>query len=614
MAKYTLNSSEIEIIKYISKHLVNRKDGLSFSFDIADACETLKKDESELIEALERFEDNYLITKVDRDSFILAQSVYDAVNEIKNVNDKEDEQVDKPFRLNSDTHNYDTDTENEYEEIELKFSDLRADDEFDGEELVEEKVEDALSEDEEIEVKASKKKKNRKKGLSYSDFKFDEEAEMTDSGTLMPVNKDISVGTMPFADEVGAGGFKLNSDIYSETNVENVYKDQHIDFSDMRGGDIEGIEDTKEYSEPLEEGVLKKENVVSEIKKDEVRGLSSENTVRTILSQFSITEPKVSMQKVTQEGETAKISSITEDNKGPVVSYDKGIIVDNGTFVKKGEVEEGFNSYNEKRVDNSTNNESVYAKGKSRPLSEQVQHLFDQNIASNMTTQPFVTVSKYKTDTVDEPSYEERRLKFDAVKRVDDIAPGFTQNSATLNNDAHIHTAKNMTGSVSGKIDYDIGNTKLESAAIETSNGFEGSEGFSGRTQDVEKNTDLPTAKKEARVETVKNFHTYDFAKLVTETGINELKSVSYNITTGIQGSYTDDLMPTLMATAGIGQAIAGRALYEIDKFNQAREDKAFAIAEKLNESGIDIGSISTKKQEELAKTCFCGNIRAWIY
>ena len=603
MAKYTLNSSEIEIIKYISKHLVNRKDGLSFSFDIADACETLKKDESELIEALERFEDNYLITKVDGDSFILAQSVYDAVNEIKNVNDKEDEQVDKPFRLNSDTHNYDTDTENEYEEIELKFSDLRVDDEFDGEELVEEKVEDALSEDEEIEVKASKKKKNRKKGLSYSDFKFDEEAEMTDSGTLMPVNKDISVGTMPFADEVGAGGFKLNSDIYSETNVENVYKDQHIDFSDMRGGDIEGIEDTKEYSEPLEEGVLKKENVVSEIKKDEVRGLSSENTVRTILSQFSVTEPKVSMQKVTQEGETVKISSITEDNKGPVVSYDKGIIVDNGTFVKKGEVEEGFNSYNEKRVDNSTNNESVYAKGKSRPLSEQVQHLFDQNIASNMTTQPFVTVSKYKTDTVDEPSYEERRLKFDAVKRVDDIAPGFTQNSATLNNDAHIHTAKNMTGSVSGKIDYDIGNTKLESAAIETSNGFEGSEGFSGRTQDVEKNTDLPTAKKEARVETVKNFHTYDFAKLVTETGINELKSVSYNITTGIQGSYTDDLMPTLMATAGIGQAIAGRALYEIDKFNQAREDKAFAIAEKLNESGIDIGSISTKKQEELAKT-----------
>ena len=40
MAKYTLNSSEIEIIKYISKHLVNRKEGLSFSFDIADACET----------------------------------------------------------------------------------------------------------------------------------------------------------------------------------------------------------------------------------------------------------------------------------------------------------------------------------------------------------------------------------------------------------------------------------------------------------------------------------------------------------------------------------------------------------------------------------------------
>ena len=82
MATYTLNSSEIEIIKYISKHLVNRKEGLSFSFDIADACETLKKDESELIEALERFEDNYLITKVDGDSFILAQSVYDAVNEI----------------------------------------------------------------------------------------------------------------------------------------------------------------------------------------------------------------------------------------------------------------------------------------------------------------------------------------------------------------------------------------------------------------------------------------------------------------------------------------------------------------------------------------------------
>ena len=585
MAKYTLNIKELAVLRYMNEHLVKDDEVIKSVIDTDDALRVLAMDSQEFEEITDRLEANYIVTKLEDGLFVMAQSVYDAINREEHAKGEENEEITKPFRLNDDTHNYDEDLENEYEDQELKFSDLRAEDPLMEEEMDEEPLEDE-EEAESEETEEPKKKKKKKRRLSIDDFNIEDDVEITDSSTIRPVDKDIAVGSVPFTEE--AGTFRLNGDTYVDTDTDNAYQNQHIDFSDMRGGDISAVEGEKEpvdteqqHNEPLE----------------------TDKNIKQAIIDFAAVSAKNDVKKVTETGETVTVSSIPEDNKGNVVSIDKGIVIEGGTFVKDASISEGFNSYAEEAVVNTDKRASAYAGAMHRHTESPVMQLFDQGMSTNITSESNVKVSMFRpdNDTVAEP--ERRQLQFDAIKRVDNEAIGQTQVIASLNSDAEIHTAKNMTGSVSGKIDYDIANTKLETGSNAAGNGFDSAgNAFDNRTQDVERNADLATARKEANVEMVKNFHTYDFARLATETGINELKSVSVNMTTGIQGSYTEDMVPTVTAIAGIGQAIAGQALYGITKFNQAQEDRAFSVAEKLSEAGVDINTVNKITETDLKK------------
>lgn len=586
MAKYTLNIKELAVLRYMNDHLVKDEAVIKSVIDTDETLRVLAMDSQEFENITDRLEANYIVTRLEDGSYVMAQSVYDAINREEPPKDKEDEEITKPFRLNDDTHNYDEDIENEYEEQELKFSDLRAEDP-----LIEEAEEETLEDEEELEPEETeepKKKKKKKRRLSIDDFNIEDDVEITDSSTVRPVDKDITVGSVPFAEEMGT--FRLNGDSYTDSDIENAYQNQHVDFLDMRGGDVSAIEGEKEPN-------------ATEVQHNDSVDTDAGRNIKQSIIDFTAVSSKDNVRKVTETGDTVAVSSILEDNKGPVVSIGKGIVIEGGTFVKDSSISEGFNSYTEEAVDNTDHRVSVYAGTMQKHAESQVMQLFNQGVSSNITSESSIRVSMYRSDNDTGSDPERRHLQFDAIKRVDNEAIGQTQSGSSLNNDSEIHTAKNMTGSVSGKIDYDIASTKLETGTVAADNGFNSAgNAFDNRTQDVERNTDLATARKEANVEMVKNFHTYDFAKLATETGINELKSVSMDITTGIQGSYTDDMVSTITAIAGIGQAIAGQALYGISKFNQAQEDRAFLIAEKLNDAGIDINTVNKIKDTDLKK------------
>lgn len=580
MAKYKLNTTELALLRYMNRHLMSDKEVLKCSFDMDIACKALELNESELTDVIERLEANYIVINLGNGEYSIAQEAYDAINkaEVKG-DDKDTPEEEKPFRLNSDTYNYSEDEDTDYESIELKFSDLRADDsihhEDDGLEESEEKI---------VEEKTVKKKKKNQKGLTFDDFSFDMPVDLTDSSMTTAVNKNITVYEVP-SGESEDRAFRLNGDTYTENQAENVYGDQHIDFSDMRGGDLSRIDEEHKKDELfLSERITEQRDIQAD---------------RSSLTDFSPIQQKEGIRKVTKNGDTVMVSSVLEDNKGPVLSAEKGALVEGGTFIRDASINGNFNSYEESKVDNSINY-STYVRTESK-MSEPIRALFDKNASTNIGTASSVSVSMFKDETKGDSDREQRILKFDAIKRVDGLAIGETQVNSTLNNDVNIHTSKNMTGSVSGKIDYDIGSTKLNTETIGVEDNFNrASDAFSGRTQDVERNSDLRTARKEANVEMVKNFHTYNFAKIATESGINELRSATVDVTTGIQGSYTDDMMPAYLATVSVAEAIAAKAVFEASKFNQAQEDRAFSIAEKLNETGINIDTLNRRNDVEL--------------
>lgn len=530
MSRYTLNTKEIELLKCMSNNLY--KDGSLLRCDIElDAIkESLNINSQELSDIIEGLINNYILTNLDDNSYAMAESVYEAISaeNISRGMDTEDEGKnlnDKPFRLNDDSYNYVEDDSNDYEDIELKFSDLRADELGNSVESSDES-EEIIEDLEEIAEIKRKRKKKPKTGMVEESF-------------------------------------RLNGDTFTSTNTENAYINQHVDFSDMHGGNIRSIENVNTYANYGNTSFVD----------------SADNSKDAVL-RFSAFENKDNLNKVLQDGDTVKVSSVIDDNRGHVTSIDKGIVVEGASVIKDDSLKEGFNSYK---------------------INGEDKLFFNLSQGTNMTSNGHVHVSKFREEEIDDTNHK-RVLTFDGIKRVENNS--FSEsNQNDLKDRADASTIKDVTGNVSGKIDYDIGNIRQSSGIDESDNGFLGTTDFLNlRTQDVEKNSDLKTARKEANVEMVKNFHTYDFAKLVSDTGINELKSISYDVTSGIQGSYTDDMMPSIYATAGIFEAIAGKAIFEIDKYNQALEDKAFVALDKLSEVGVDVGIINKISEPELRK------------
>ena len=162
MAKYTLNIKELAVLRYMNDHLVKDEAVIKSVIDTDETLRVLAMDSQEFENITDRLEANYIVTRLEDGSYVMAQSVYDAINREEPPKDKEDEEITKPFRLNDDTHNYDEDIENEYEEQELKFSDLRAEDP-----LIEEAEEETLEDEEELEPEETEEPKKKKKNKLF---------------------------------------------------------------------------------------------------------------------------------------------------------------------------------------------------------------------------------------------------------------------------------------------------------------------------------------------------------------------------------------------------------------------------------------------------------------
>ena len=89
----------------------------------------------------------------------------------------------------------------------------------------------------------------------------------------------------------------------------------------MRGGDVSAIEGEKEPN-------------ATEVQHNDSVDTDAGRNIKQSIIDFTAVSSKDNVRKVTETGDTVAVSSILEDNKGPVVSIGKGIVIEGGTFVK----------------------------------------------------------------------------------------------------------------------------------------------------------------------------------------------------------------------------------------------------------------------------------------
>lgn len=678
MAKFTLTLEEYKVLNYIKSLVQVEDDALRCRTSILDISSAtwLEKD---IVEAsIENLKEHYALSIDDEGRFVLPDSVYNSLFQTKEKQPEEEKTVseaEKPFRLNADTVNHPAeDDENLYKDQHIEFSELRGEDALDGEALIEEKVLDALTEDEteqpeEVDSVTLKKEKALEKqrlerkerdertkeeqlldiereqreilekqsevvaapeyeeSIDWNMSSASEEIEPYEVG-FGYVNSDMELTThnsnsnnpvyissgevIPgykqeeVIEQGNANDFHINGAHYIDESVKNVYEDQHIDFSDIRGGDLSSTDSLEKIS-GQDVNVDERDSFASK------QVISPDVLMSTLQNGSLLAETNLS--KVT-ETDVTPISDVINDNRGRVSSENNGVILSEGVFVKDDSVNAGFNSYNEPSVDNSVidprnpNYQQIF--GHKSNIPEATPVVIKELLSSGMTTNfgPQSLDNGKFPESVHQTAYyqdENKQIEsFEGVREYNAQAQGTTSNQAVYAAHkvmqeqseqsfvSHNQQANTIKGGVSGKIDYEMSSNKVgtditsENHSIGTDDNH-----FGSNTDRMQTTTDSNMNRKdnvsEANVEIQKNMNVMNFSDIARRTSINSIHSSYAFATEGISGDVTQGERKATIAAAGIGTALLSSAILQMAKLQLENETLAIKVYETAKMQDLDL-------------------------
>lgn len=661
MASYTLNADELKILRYMADATVVENDTLKCKRTPEDIAEDLGLVIEDVRLTLDALEEVYVINRSEDNFYIMPDSVFSAVMKKEEPKKEETtEEINRPFRLNGDTANrVDDDEENVFEDQHLDFSEIRDDGVQDADEYMEEKVANALSEEEPAPAPemslADKKRELARKRMQQArkdrEFYIKEE-EMrkayeeafplehisetvpteltTEEGRFSDIIEEDNTVTMevgdvnaeelpafespnipdvtvkmpvtPMENSTPTAGETSNlyvyGDYYNDTEVENAYADQHVEFKDMRGGDLSAVSDNPEVEDVLLNNQTNQ--TASSVVTTTAMSPESTSSLRTMLQNESIIQTREGVSRVSGDA-LIPISNVSTDNMPQMITETPDVIGKDIRFITDGSTDTGYNSYADPMVNNTpkTPTDPTYQKDHGHTVDvsenapEPIKAMYNGTAATTnvspetMATFDAFTGEVYNAETIARRNSEVNNYHYEGVRDVRKEVLGATilsqqKAQSLVPEQAQTHSnstvpSNKIVGTVSGKIDYDISTTKSGAMDIQSGNPT-----FNLEKVDIVRNRE-GTQPAQYVYDALNNIKVYNFSRLAKDTTKNQISSAYHQTMDGINHDYTADMRRDAINVGSIGVAVTATAVLDIMKSKVANEEKAFSLMEKIS-------------------------------